>query len=312
MKKLIVRIFVIVFFAAIIAFSRIAAYNFNNYKQSALKYMPRNNVSNSGSFKAKIDHIARAENFRHCSFLIAGSSMSLNNISGCTVYNRTKENVYNISSWGFKPGQLNEFLKLIKLDSIKYLLVAFNNCDFGKESYNIDYKAVDALINGNILSRNWSFLYTFNISTFSKDWDYRCDFSTGNHYYQSLNFDEYGSVLLNRKGFQINNKRWNTYYDSTGFNYFFSSVSNLYTTCNKHKVKLILAYLPDRPNLATERNVLQNRYISKVLKTYFGDSFIDLRNINIPLSEYCDGSHLYKEGAELLTNLIIDSLQMGK
>jgi hypothetical protein len=308
MKRFIIKFLIILSIIAIFILIRVFSENYNNYKKYHFKYIPLNNVSNSPCFKAKLDHLVNSPNFRNCTFLIAGSSMSLSNISGKIISNRLNETVYNISSWGLKPSQLNQFIKQINTDKIKYLLVAFSNWDFGESVYNIDFKATGDLINGNKLTRFWSSIDKFNIFTFSQDWNYRSKFSNCNNCYESLNFDKYGSIQYEPIGFIIEPSRWNVYKDTTGFNNFYNNINELYAICTKHEIALFLVYLPIRSDLLTPLTLVQNQQIAEILKKRFDKSFLDLQHKNIPSNQYWDGFHMFKEGAESITNLIIDTL----
>ena len=312
MGKFIVKILIILAITIVVILVKIITSNVNYLKKNNFRNLPLNNVSNSPCFKAKIDHLVSSQNFKNCTFLIAGSSMSLNNVSGRIICNRTNEDVYNISSWEFKPKQLNQFLKIINIDSIKYLLVAFNNWDFGELGFKIDYKATDSYINGNNLKRYWCIINKFNYNTFSQDLANRNKFSEINNAYESLNFDKYGSILFDHVGFVISKKRWDAYKDTLGFHLFYNDINDLDFICNKHKITLILVYLPNRPNLLTLKNIIQNKNVSDALRRRFAKSFIDLQNTNIPQNQFCDGTHLFKDGAERVTNLIIDSLSGKK
>ncbi|MFP5040540.1 hypothetical protein [Parasediminibacterium sp. JCM 36343] len=308
MKKLLIKSLLIITIALVSVIIKILISNFSDLRQLSYKVIPFNNVSNSICFKAKLDQMPISHNFKSCTFLIAGSSMSLNDISGKIIANRTNECVYNISSWGFKPVQTIEFLNLIKNNKLKYIFIAFNNIDFGKADVNIDFKATDAYLNGNKLIKYWGVINKFNFNTFSKDLHYRYRFSSITNSYESIAFDEFGSAQLDHEGFEISKKRWDTYQDTTGFGYFYNSVNTLGIVCKQRKINLILVYLPCRPNLQSAQNIIQNQAVSKVLKKRFGNAFIDIQNIHIPISQYCDATHLFREGAENITNLIIDSL----
>lgn len=227
MGKFIIKIFIFTTIVVIVIVAKIIIVNLNNIKKYSFRYLPLNNVSNSQCFKAKMDHLVNSQNFKNCSFLIAGSSMSLNNISGRIISNRTNEYVYNISSWGFKPEQLNQFLKIINVDSIKYLLVAFNNWDFGKLGYKIDFKSTELYLSSNKIKRYWSIVSKFNFNTFSQDWAYRSKFLNINNAYESLNFDKYGSIQFDPVGFVIDKKRWDVYKDTSGFCYFYKDINDL-------------------------------------------------------------------------------------
>lgn len=287
---------------------KIVAANFDVISKTSLKYMPLNNVSNSNCFRAKVDHLTSSDKFKRCTFLIAGSSMSLNNISGKIISNRLNKNVYNISSWGLKPDQISDIISVIKNNQINCILLAFNNCDFGTDYSEIDYSALKTTIDGNQLQKSYAFLNTLNINTFSADWKYRYHFSQISNHYESLNFDEFGSVLLTEQNFKIDASRWRHNQGAGNLNFFYKALKKLDSTCKRNNIKLILAYLPSRPGLLTENNIVENRNISKVFKHDMGSTFIDLQQVNLSSNQFCDAYHLFKSGAENITNTLVDSL----
>jgi hypothetical protein len=271
--------------------------------------MPMNNVSNSPSFRAKIDHAKKSENFRKCTFLIAGSSMSLSNISGQMIANSTNETVYNISSWGFKSSQILNVLKILRHNkNIQYILIAFNNCDFDKDRFTIDYEALDMYLNGNKSSQIVSFIKKIDVQTFFDDWKYRNKYANVNNVYQSLNFDKTGSIELLENNFIIDKKRWKEYTDTTGFNFFYDNIDKISKTCKKNNIKLILVYLPYRNNLLPEQYKIHNQYIAKKMKDKYQKNFIDLHQLKLPDNFFCDANHFFKRGNNFITKLIIDSL----
>jgi hypothetical protein len=218
--------------------------------------------------------------------------------------------VYNVSSFGTKPRQTIEmFNHEIFGEQIDYLMVAFNNCDFGDlNNITVDFNATDKFINGGILSRIWIFLKTFNLMTFFSDLKDRTDFSGIVNNYKSLMFDNTGSVLLEREGFKVDSARWEEYYDTTGFRVFYNDILELDSICKEKSVGFYLVYLPFRRDLVTEEYKLQNNEIANALKSDLGQNFIDLSNLHIDTENYCDYAHMYKEGAEQITGIALDSI----
>ena len=284
------------------AFIKAKEVNFNNF--------PGNNVSNSSCLRAKLDHVVSNNYLEQCTFLISGSSMSLNNVSGQAIEKRTSENVYNISSFGTRPVHtLGLFDNNAVGNNVRYLLIAFNNCDFGDvNNISVDYTATSSFINGGIFTRRWIFLKTFNLKTFFSDLDDRSKFSSILNTYKSLNFDKYGSVLLERNGFEINDERWRQYTDTTGFGIFCEDIFQLAAICKKSNIDFYLVYLPYRFDLLTENFRSQNMAVSSFLEKELRSNFIDLHNIDLGSNNYCDYAHFFKEGADYITNLILDSL----
>jgi hypothetical protein len=309
MKKFLFKGLLIAGITVLILFIKIIASDLNDIKKFSFKSMPLNNVSDSQCFKAKIDQLVGSDKIKKCSFFIAGSSMSLCNISGKVIHDQTKETVYNISSWSFKTKQLNDLLKILKTDSVKHFLVAFNNIDFSKKTFEIDFKSADSYINGNKFVRYMSIISKFNLNTFVLDWNYHCKFSDVSNVYESLNFDEYGSIQFEHPGFVIDKARWTrNSNDTAGFYCFKNDLKNLDSYCIQHRIELMLVYLPSRPGSLKDIDLCTNRQIAAELRKSFGKSFWDLHNIEIPVDQYCDGIHMFKNGAASITSSIMDSL----
>lgn len=276
-----------------------------------IKRIPGNNISNSSSFRAKIDHAVRGNHLDGCSFLISGSSMSLNNISGKVIHDRTGLEVYNISSFGTKPRQTIEMIKHgIISDNNDFLLVAFNNCDFGDHnSISVDYEATEDLIKGSLLKRIWVFAKTFNLAIFFSDLDEQTKYSELENNYKSLKFDSFGSVLLERSGFRVDSARWREYYDTTGFVVFHKDIRELDSICNERGVEFFLIYLPFRQDLVDDFLEEQNSAVADNLRQLLGYNFINLSRVEIPPGDYCDYAHMFREGAEQITTMALNYIQ---
>ncbi len=306
MKKLLLKITLIFLICFLIIFGKLLPdfvhdIPFHNF--------PHNNIANNNCFKAKVDHLIYSENFRNCTFLIAGSSISMNNISGEIIRNRIHDTVYNFSAFNMKISQLNELLKFIKPPKAKFILVAFNNWDFGKALWSYDINAADQFINGNYLIRTWIFVKKFNVNTFSEDWDSRIKYSNIRNNYLSLDFDKYGSVLMDSTGFIINKKRWDETRDSTGFEIFRKDVMRFRTYCSNHGLQLKLVYMPYRPGKLSDKAKELNKQLASILKNDLKDSFLDLQDCYIPVKFYCDECHMFQQGSEMISNIIADSLK---
>lgn len=275
--------------------------------------LPKNNLSNNSCFRAKLDHLVKSENYNNCTFLISGSSMSLNNISGQIISKKTNECVYNISAWGTKSNQILELFNIINKRKIKYLLLAFNTCDFNVDTYNINFKDTERyLINGTLV-RYWLLLKEINFTSFIDEWKYRTKFSNISNTYESLNFDITGSIQFEHKEFIIDSTRWKTVPDDTsGFNIFHNNINRLYIKCRESKIKLFIVFLPARMDLLNEQRRKSFISLSKTLRSDFQTNYIDLSGMEIPLSKYCDGIHFFKDGAEDITKAVLDSLSINK
>lgn len=306
MKKFFLKAIVLFIIGIVVVFLHIIRVHPDILKDKSFKHIPLNNVSNSESYRAKLDHMLFSDNFSNASFLIVGSSMAVNNISGEVISNITNECVYNTSSWGLRSNQINELVKIFKTKKTKYILYAFNNVDFGRNGNNIDYELTSDLLYGNNFLRVYDFVDNFNITTFYSDWENRI--KSKKNTYSTLNFDEFGSLEIISKGFVIDKNRWDKSYGISDFNFFVKDLDTLSEYCQVNDIKLFLVYLPYRPNLLNENQVLENNKVSYVLESRYGETFIDLHNLTISTAQFCDGTHMFKEGARNITKTIMDSI----
>lgn len=271
--------------------------------------IPGNYVSNSSCFNAKLDHLVHSDHLAHCSFLIAGSSMSLCNISGKRIEASTGETVYNVSAWGIKPAQTTQLLKIIDKKNINTLLLAFNNSDFGELTNNVDFSATELFIKKGPLRRLYLLFKQMSYKNFLFELGYRMHFSKITNHYESLNFDETGSVQLEPEGFVIDEKKWKRYFDTTGFSTFQAEIAKLDLLCKTQGIHLIPVYLPARADLMDGEKNERNAFIAEKVRAHFQMYFIDLHEAKLPSEMYCDGIHFFKEGSEIITRMVVDTLE---
>ncbi len=304
------RKFIIFFigFIPIGALVLVARY-YKEFKKSGVQVMPTNNLSNSISFNAKIQHFHEHYNCSQIELLIIGSSMSLNNVSAKKLQNALHLKTYNFGSWGFKSDNDLKFLKKTNFPNCRKVLIAFNNYDFtqSEPEYNIGLTAY--YLNKKPLAAPFAFLNKFNIEAFRNDWEYRSVYLFRSNIYESLMFDECGSVMFEDSDFAIDPKRYEQYVDSDSFDFFHHNMDDLKMFLARKNIQLILAYLPWRKDLLTEQRLTKNDSLANILKADFGNNFIDLHRLDIDTALFCDAGHVFKQGAELITRHLIDSLR---
>ena len=106
-----------------------------------------------------------------------------------------------------------------------------------------------------------------------------------------------------------NKWRWDSYIDTSGFSIFFEGINNLNNLCKSNNIYFFSVYLPVRSNELTRSDRKENQAVADSMKNRFGDRFVDLHNVELPVSKYCDVFHLFKDGSEEITNLFLDSLK---
>jgi hypothetical protein len=309
LKSLFKKIFISIPILVILSIVLFILLHFNDIRKNGNRNIPKNRLSNSISFNAKVDHAMRSEVFRKAGFLVMGSSLSLNNISAGLLNKNLKLPVYNFSSWGFRPINLLSVLSAIKKRGTQQLLVAFNNVDFGRNEIEISVQGFDAYLRNDRPGIWIHQLRTFNISNFKSDWSDLEKIGNEDNVYESLDFDTFGSCLINAENFSIDSIRWQEYHDTTNFHIYLEDTQRLKKLCDCSGIQLILMYLPWRSDLLDDLKRKQNNAVACAIRSIMKNDFIDLHELILPARFYCDGSHLFREGAEFITNASTDSIK---
>jgi hypothetical protein len=277
-------------------------------RKHGFENVPDNLLSNSVSYNAKLQATRKKKNALDADILIAGSSMSLNNISGNLLSSRLHLSVWNMSSWGYKPGYVLKFLKEYGPIKSKYLVIAINNGDLGEGVPEIDEKATRQYLTHGVIVRTWLLLKKFNLNNFQSDWEARSTSNYSNNDYLSLHFDDSGSILFDSTGFVKTDIRCKTYQDTSGFQLFRKQIRELSDWCTSNGINFQLAYFPWRNDLRTPLRNDQNKEVARVLKKELGAHFVDLHEIILDTKLYADASHLFRLGAEFMTGALADSI----
>lgn len=171
--------------------------------------LPAPRLSNSSAFNEKARWIR--ENLpQKCSTLILGSSMALNNIDADILpRGRFGEQIANVASWGMSMRDSEKMLEavapLCKPDAI---ILVTNFMDFNAAwSKDIDWVLIDEYIHQS--SYLITYFREFDLRDFLSAIKSRHKNSKeGTRIYQSLVFDETGTVNLACRNFKIDPRRW--------------------------------------------------------------------------------------------------------
>lgn len=295
----------------------LAVYTYrSDIRLHGFRSMPTNNFSNSISFNALVQNLHETNKINELEFLVLGSSMALNNVSAEMMEDSLHLKTYNFSSWGTKGPGLLRIIENIDFSNCRQVLLPFGNQDLN-DSIQFEINNLP-LINTYLRnSNNWvsqaeAFFYKFNFNNFLDTWKVRSRDLYKTNTYTSLKYGRCGSVLLDSTEFEISAKRYERYFDTTGFSSFFTNINSLHALLAKKNVTLTLVYLPWRDDLITPGRQQANNNVVAALKAKFGKHFINLNNLKIDKSLFCDGSHLFRPGAEMLTRNIIDSIRGNK
>lgn len=171
--------------------------------------LPAPRLSNSSAFNEKARWI-RGNLPQKCSTLILGSSMALNNIDAEMLpRERFGEQIANVASWGMGMRDSEKMLKMIaplcKPDAV---ILVTNFMDFNSAwSKDIDWVLFDEYIHQS--SYLLAYLREFDLRDFiSAIKSRRKNSKEGTKFYQSMVFDETGTVNFACRNFRIDPRRW--------------------------------------------------------------------------------------------------------
>jgi hypothetical protein len=176
------------------------------------KDLPAPRISSSESFNEKARWLHNWGN-KKCDVLVIGSSMALNNIDWVSIKPMLKnKSLVNTASWDMTVSKSASMLKYVapicKPDLI--VLVAFFGDFNAKENQPIDWEFFQQYL--GTLPTGFAYLksadFAYYASTFA---NLKILASKGNSVYESLNFDETGSVILDCDHFQRSRRRWDGY-----------------------------------------------------------------------------------------------------
>jgi hypothetical protein len=286
--------------------------------QSILMYNdipPR--FSNSISYNAKLHFIKKNKLLKDANTLIIGSSMALNNISGITLEDNSKEikKVANLASWGLNSIEVAQFLKLINLKKIKYIIYSTEYNDFAQIEANkeIDINSTFAYLNNQFILKPYIKRFTTTYKNMKKYFFYKQIYLTHNSY-SSLLFDRTGSVnfIFSKKYYK--KKRWNqTYeYNSKLSTKSFEAIREIADIAKLHHIKLITATAPIRLGFLKTHPIAQKKtltYIEKLKKISEEKSFIYInahKILQLDDKYFVGATHLNRDGAILFSKMILE------
>lgn len=298
MKKFYNKIIFFVIIEVILILSIIIFYNYND----RILF-----ISNSVSFNAKAEFINKnRKRFDDSKIVIIGSSMSLNNIDTKQIQDSFKLKTINISSWGTKLFDFQEY----NIWS-KKIIININFTDLGssfiiqKNGFPMNNTSAIEMMNIASDFSTYRNQYT-EINTYTKLGSDRC--------YTNLNFDSLGTAYLESEKFEILKSRWDEdiylkhEITRTKVDEFVNSL-NSFIEKVKPKNSIIISFSPGRRcfyNL-NKQNVVDYLEQQIALKSRMV-RFVNLYNIDIPDSYYVDNCHFNHKGNELFTMYLLNKI----
>jgi hypothetical protein len=256
-----------------------------------IKY-PFNSTSVSYNLKQEFI-INNKKDISNSKYFVIGSSMSLNNIDCIKLSENLNKKIYNLSSWGMKFEDFNDF-DIWDMD--KTIIININFIDFGNSQISIFPK-----------NSNKYFNIAQNISTYLSHIYQRYSALNikSNDKYTSLNFDNHGSLIFTKKQyFKIDSTRWswkNQELLNSEIDRFVNQIQEKSIKVNK----LIIIFSPSR-------NYLYSSDKSKTI-SYLGSKLTKLKNVifinnyenrGFIDDDFVDRDHFSMEGAIKYTNIV--------
>lgn len=275
--------------------------------------LPAPNYSNSISFNEKMDFI-RHKDLNKIEYIVLGSSMSLNNIDSEIMIEKFGENYLNLASWGFKFSDIELFLQnmLGYFPNLKSVIISSNLMDYS------DIRLVEIIINYPNLKRSLEYFPGIFSYFIDLDIKYLLNNSRGNEgrksnisFYQSLDFDEYGGVVLNIPPDNIDEKRWvKNLNDYRVSKYQIEKLNGVIDVLKQKQIKLYITFSPLRPGSQTLEEHEKYEIQIKKIENELAKRDVEFINCNsiYPWNDslYVDYAHLNKKGTEIYTDLILN------
>ncbi len=271
--------------------------------------------SDSISYDVKLNYIQNDKLMKNADAIVVGSSMALNNINGIELEDKSRKikKVANLSSWGLQASEVLQFIKLIELGNIKYLIYPSQYFDFQKFVLkDIDENEVKKYLNNKFTLYPYTRTIKSLIKNLSNNIKYKSLYFNPNKY-SYLNYDRTGSINFIFGSEFIKKSRWesqdNKEYRLSAQS--FKDLTKLSEICKIHNIKFIVITTPMRKSiLHGNRNLLNifNKYTSQLKKLSITDKFIYLNTHNIlKLTDnyFVDRTHLNKSGATLVSKEVI-------
>lgn len=276
--------------------------------------MPPPNFSNSISFNEKIKFLRTKQ--REFEVIALGSSMTLNNISSKEIIDNFKgAGFLNVSSWGMSLKDDYEFLKVIGECYKPHTLILISNIvDFQDTEKAIDFNATRDYIKKSLQPSFYFHLKLFNLKYYLVNLSKTRIIRSKQKNFASLNFDEWGSVLL-PNDMPKDSSRWmNDHLAEPVLEYQYSYLDSISKYCHSNSIELYLIQSPIRYGVVSsfstkDFSLLSNHYIKveAILKKH-NQSFIRSDNVIWNDSLFSDAIHLNNKGANDFTNLFLKSI----
>jgi len=293
-------------FSSVLTFIIIAGFF---YKHDVdLNNLPALNFSDSYSFNEKIRFMK--ENKTNSKILGLGSSMTLNNLDSETITKHFDSDSYlNAGSWGMSPVDDYKFLQSISdYRSFEKIIICTNFCDFTEQVKNIDFDFMNNYLNSNYFGLTFDFISKFDLEYYTTNIPYSKKVRSTFNEYTNLQFEEYGSVPYEKKGFKIDSARWNNnHFNKTEARSHYVYLDSIAWYCNINDIELVVLQSPYRNGVKSKLDYSEterlDQHIDRVQRIVENRSqtFVNMTNYNWDDSLFVDGIHFSSEGSKIFT-----------
>lgn len=306
MKSFLKNIFNFILFYFLFFFISFMVYIIS-YKIS-FQDIPPLELTDSYSLNDKLQFIKN----KKADIVCIGSSIGLNNISSREVLKK-HNSFLNLSSWGLSIIDIFELLKTYSnIYKPNTLIMCSNMIDFTQQKKKYNSNEVLEYLTCNKINR--LYIKKFRLKYYLQNFIYAQRVKSANNFYESLQYDNWGSVNLDTADFIIDTGRWQTSnvqtiaYNNINYSYL-DSISRY---CKNNKIELIFLQSPIRQGLLKEVNVkIIERHIQKIEDILFFNNQT-LINSNKQIWEdnlFLDGTHLNANGAKIFTKFCLRNFQ---
>lgn len=282
------------------------------------KSLPPPRLSPSASFDAKARWLRGALRDHRCDALIIGSSMALNSFSRDVFAQATAARAVNLASWNMSFTDDYRILNIAaSLCSPRLAIVSLYYGDLTNGDYDIDWDAAAMYIRGD----NAISVYLRTLDPFSLVAGARASHGRrlmGRRIYDSLEFDDSGTVNLSAENFQVDEKRWEGYRHkpvAPAPARSLAALDAIVALARNRNFPLIVATVPMRQTADAflDQAALENVWSSvRGVVARGGGHFVRIDNTPdtpFPDALFADYTHLNERGAVLWTRLVIERTQ---
>lgn len=275
----------------------------------SLLEIPAPELSDSFSLNEKLRFIKN----KKIKVLALGSSMTLINIDSKSIIKFfNTEQFVNAGSWGMNIKDILSILKIIKQkNDIDKLVISSNICDFVSVDKEIQSENIEQYLNNKI--HLITYIKTFNLKYFIKNYPYLNYTNLNNRHYESLCFDKYGGVPLSCNNFKFDKKRWDNADLGLPTIKNYNNLQQIIEFCKKNQIKLYFFQSPIRNGLLNKKvNFEINKHVTKIrklLSCQVNVHFINSTDKKWADNLFVDGTHFNEKGSKEYTNYCLSKIK---